>query len=173
MSNIGKIIDALFAELDSGKPMHEIMRGHERDAGYAVVIPGERPWLAADDWHPTVVVSTDEKIVRLVAILALHPGRGALRRTLAGIQAAGLVPVICEPTHEMRATCIRWGWKRRVKDIGMYRCEQWSPRRTERERNRVLETPLETRPPEKVLSDGAGEGNRTLDTQLGKMKAVP
>lgn len=48
---------------------------------------------------------------------------------------------------------------------------RWIGRRieqTERERNVTLETPLETASLPEALSVGAGEGNRTLDTQLGK-----
>lgn len=131
MATTQQIMDAVFATLDSGKPMHEIMRANEREAGFSVVVPGERSWLSADDWHPTVVVSTAGKEVRLVAILANRPGSGALRRTVKSIMDAGLVPVVVEPTREMRETMRRWKWK--VRHVGhgfMDREEQWRPRKS-------------------------------------------
>lgn len=123
-------IDALFAELDGGKKMHEIMRANEVGAGNTVVVPGDVPWLSIADWHPTVVVSVKGRVVRLVAILASRPGNGAFRRTVAGIIAAGLTPAVIEPTHEMRATMKRWKWKCRRAGYGLETEEQWRPRKS-------------------------------------------
>lgn len=125
-----QMIDALFAELNSGKKMHEIMRENERRDGARVVVPGEVQWLSAADWHPTVVVSVAGRSVRLVAILANSPGNGAFRRTVAAIMAAGLVPTVIEPTHAMRATMKRWKWKCRHVGYGMNSEEQWRPRKS-------------------------------------------
>lgn len=123
-------MDALFSSLDKGGKMHEIMRANEVAAGYRVVLPGTVDWLSAADWHPTITVSTDGKTVRLVAILALNPGKGALRRTVAGIMGAGLVPCIVEPTREMRSTMQRWNWKCKRVGYGMDCEEQWRPRKS-------------------------------------------
>lgn len=76
----------LFAALDNGTPICEIMRANERVAGRRVVRPGEEPWLSTEDWLPSVTVAVDEGMVRLVAIMAKAPGKGALRRTIQGIE---------------------------------------------------------------------------------------
>lgn len=120
-------VEALFAAMDSGRPMVEIMRDDERAAGRTVVVPGDVPWLTTEDWHHSVVVSVDDKRARLVAIIANNPGTGALRRTVAGIVAAGLKPVIVEPTREMRETMKRWGWRRSAVGHGHLSEERWSP----------------------------------------------
>ena len=122
-------IDTLMQAVGRGTPMHEIMRAEEAKLGNRVVKPGDEPWLPSKDWHSTVVVSVNDKTkdVRLVAILALDPGRGALSRTVSGITAAGLVPCIVAPTREMRATCQRWGWVRTNDGAGWDHEEQWRP----------------------------------------------
>ena len=127
--DVHKELDRLFAAMEGGTPIHEYMRADERAAGRRVVIPGEVAWLAAADWNPTVVVSVDRKVVRLVAILALNPGTGALRRTVAAIIDAGLTPCIVAPTREMRQTMKRWKWKCRHVGYGSQSEEQWKPRR--------------------------------------------
>ena len=127
--NIQGQIDALMEAISNGTPMHVLMRAEEEKLGNRVVVPGDEPWLSPDDWHSTVVVSVDDRArdVRLIAILALDPGTGALRRTVAGIKAAGLTPCIIAPTHEMRATCKRWGWVRTNVGRGWNHEEQWRP----------------------------------------------
>ncbi len=122
-------LDKLFAAIDAGTPIHEFMRDNERAAGRTVVVPGSVPWLSADDWDPTVVVSREGNRVRLVAILALNPGRGALKRTVAGIQEVGLEPCIVEPTRELQETLRRWGWRSRRVGSGMESETIWYPRR--------------------------------------------
>lgn len=130
MATTQQMMNALFATLNDGRPIHEIMRANERDSGCRVVLPGETPWLSADDWHPTITVSRNGSEVRLVAILAKNPGNGALRRTVRGILDAGLTPVVIEPTHEMRATMQRWKWRKRISGYGFFdREEQWRPRK--------------------------------------------
>jgi hypothetical protein len=114
---------------DDRHPMHEIMREEERASGHQVVIPGDEPWLAADDWHETIVVSRNGKEIRLIALYTSTPGRGAFRRTVSGILDAGLVPVIIAPTREMRETMIRWNWFPRHVGSGWNHEEQWRPRK--------------------------------------------
>lgn len=123
-------MDALIAAISDGRPMHEIMRANEREAGYAVVLPGEVSWLSIDDWDPTVTVSVNDKEVRLVAILAKRPGNGAFRRAVKAILDAGLTPCVIEPTREMRATMRRWNWYPRRVGSGMDSEEQWRPRKS-------------------------------------------
>lgn len=122
-------IDALMKAISSGAPMHAIMRAEEEKLGNEIIKPGDVPWLAAEDWHSTVVVSVNRatRDARLIAILALEPGSGALRRTVAAIQDAGLTPCIIAPTREMRATVTRWGWHRKDVGDGWNHEEQWRP----------------------------------------------
>lgn len=127
-------LERLFSALDAGMPIHELMRDNERAAGREVIIPGSVPWLSSEDWHPTVVVSKDGKRVRLIAIVALNPGRGALRRTITGIVSAGLEPRIVEPTIEMQSTLKRWGWRGRHCGSGLTAENIWYPRKQGRGR---------------------------------------
>lgn len=128
MSALEAKLSEIFAALDSGVPICEMMRSDEEAAGYRVVHPGQAPWLSADDWDASVVVSHNTTHVRLVAILAKRPGNGALRRTIDGIITAGLIPTIVEPTKDMRETCKRWGWRTRRIGQGFESQEIWYPR---------------------------------------------
>ena len=130
MATTQQVMDAMFAVMNGGRPIHEIMRDNEAADGCRVVLPGDEPWLSASDWHPTVTVSRHGNTVRLVAILAKSPGNGAFRRTIAGIIDAGLVPCVVAPTMEMRATLKRWKWKCRHVGYGMDCEEQWRPRKS-------------------------------------------
>lgn len=132
MATTQQIMNAIKATLRNGRPMQEVMRDMERAAGYRVVVPGNEAWLSADDWDATVTVSVDDrhKTVRLVAILAKHPGSGAFRRTVKAIMAAGFTPCVIEPTHEMRATMRRWNWYPRRVGHGFESEEQWRPRKS-------------------------------------------
>ena len=128
----GKLLAALggmFDALDRGQSVADYMRDDERSAGNVVVLPGSEPWLSLEDWDPSIVVSRRGKEIRLVALLARHPGQGALRRTVTGIIGAGLVPIIVEPSAEMRATVKRWRWKRRLIGSSFEdREEHWLPK---------------------------------------------
>lgn len=125
----GQYIDALARTLALGAPIEDVMRADERAAGNRIVRPGDEPWFSISDWHPSVVVSISGKRVRLVAILAQKPRNGSLHRLVTGIQSAGLIPVIIEPTNELRSTLKRWNWKCRRKGLGFSSEEQWCPRR--------------------------------------------
>lgn len=126
-----QIMDAIEALMRDGRPMQDIMRENERKEGYRVVVPGDEVWLSADDWDATVTVSVDDKrrTVRLVAILAKSPGRGAFRRTVRAIMDAGMTPCVIEPTQEMRYTMQRWKWAARRVGHGFHSEEQWRPRK--------------------------------------------
>lgn len=90
-------------------PVREMLRS-EIAMGFAPVPVGSVDWLPWADWHPRDVVSTDGVEVRIVAIMARQPGTGAFRRLIAGIEAAGLRPVIVCPLPDMREIMARWGW---------------------------------------------------------------
>jgi hypothetical protein len=128
MPTVQEQMDSLFAALDSGIPMEVIMRKMERDAGRRVVVPGEVEWLPEADWLASVVVSIDGIRVRIIAIAAKEPGKGAFRRLVAGIQAAGLIPCVVAPVQEMRETLRRWKWKGRTIGYGFEAEERWEPR---------------------------------------------
>lgn len=120
-------IEDLFAAVAAGKRIEDILRADEEAAGRVVVRPGDVSWLLREDWIDSVVVSRELTEVRLIAMVAQRPGQGALRRTLAGIKRAGLSPVIVEPTREMRATLMRWGWRQTIVGDELA-CEvQWRP----------------------------------------------
>lgn len=126
---IAQQLERIFAAIDTGEGIHGMMRADESVLGRRVVVPGDEPWLSADDWDPTVVVSIDGQQVRLIAILARNPGNSAFRRTVAGIQAAGLTPCVVCPSREMRETLKRWGWRGRHVGDGFGTEERWYPRK--------------------------------------------
>lgn len=105
----------------------EAMREDERAAGFRVVLPGDEPWLPSLDWHDDVTVSTDGKIVRIIAIRARKENDGAFSRLVTGIIRAGLTPVVIEPMLSMPGIMARWKWERREFGEGFTREEQWWP----------------------------------------------
>lgn len=94
-------------------PIGEIVE-NEKIRGYEVIQLGDRPWLPASDWLPETICSLNGSIVRLVLIAARMPGTGALTRCLAGIERAGFIPNIVEPTDELQATLRRRGWRHKT-----------------------------------------------------------
>jgi hypothetical protein len=122
-------LDTIINPLLIGITPAESLRSQERALGFEIVLPGEVPWLSRADWDDSVVVSKDSKRVRLVALKARDPGHGALKRTIAGITACGLEPVVVEPFAEMQATLQRWGWKHRRIGHGDLAHAVWYPRR--------------------------------------------
>lgn len=106
----------------------EAMREDERAAGFEPVTPGSVPWLSADDWPDDIVVSIKGRDVRVVAIKAKEPGKGAFTRLIARITCAGLTPHVVEPLFDMPAILERWGWTHTVMGAGMDRQEIWTPR---------------------------------------------
>ncbi len=128
MATVSQMIDQVLAHMD-GRPAWEVMRADEIERGNEIVVPGETSWLPEEDWDPTITVSRSGKEIRLIAILALNPGRGAFRRMVSGIIAEGLTPVIIAPTNMMRDTLKRWGWFPRHVGSGWDHEEQWRPRK--------------------------------------------
>lgn len=107
----------------------EAMCEDERAAGFTLVRPGEVPWLSAADWPQDIVISIKDKEVRIVAIKAKEPGRGAFRRLIEAVEAHGLQPTVVAPLFVMPAILKRWGWKRRIIGTGFNQQEIWRPRK--------------------------------------------
>lgn len=128
MPTVSEMIERVMSHT-AGRPIWQTMRDDEEDADRDVILPGSQPWLSADDWDPTIVVSRQGREVRLIAILAKSPGHGAFRRTVTGIIDAGLTPVIISPTFMMQDTMKRWGWTPRHVGSGWDHEEQWRPRK--------------------------------------------
>lgn len=128
MSDLQHLITRVF-EHAAGRPMWEVMREDEMLAGNAVILPGDFPWLSTEGCDPTIIVSQSGKEIRLIALLARNPGHGVFRRTVSGIIASGLVPVIIAPVVQMRETMKRWNWYRRDVGSGWNHEEQWRPRK--------------------------------------------
>lgn len=119
-------LDRAAAILAGRRPIYEQMRDAERERGYRVVIPGEEPWLSADDWVESNVVSVDGAEVRLVAILAKRPG--SFRRLLGALASYGLRPVVVCPVGPiMPAIMKHLGWQMRTLGSGWDAEEQWRP----------------------------------------------
>lgn len=91
----------------------EAIRQTERDLGHEIILVGQAPWLSKFDWPDNVCVSRNGGEIRLVAINARQPGRGALSRLMIGIIEAGLVPVVVEPMLDMPPILERWGFRDR------------------------------------------------------------
>ena len=98
----------------------EAMRQDEREKGYGIILPGEVPWLPTEDWPDNVVISQCRDEIRIIAIFAKEPGKGAFRRMIAGIKAAGLKPVVVCPFRDMEDILVRWHWNYRGN-------EEWTP----------------------------------------------
>lgn len=123
ISMIEAIADTLVASKGHPLGIAGIMLDNEYAAG-AVSYPTD----PADWVQPAVVVRRGDD-VRIVAVLARHPGSGALGRLITRIKSEGLRPVIVEPVGTvMPAILKRYGWKRRVIGRGFERTEEWSPR---------------------------------------------
>jgi len=97
----------------------------ECSMGYQVVRPGEAAWLPPADWLAMTICSTDGKRVRLVALAAVNPGQGSMRRLIAAIRAAGLEPVVVEPSGLLIAVLLRWGWRSRRVGQGFAAHNVW------------------------------------------------
>lgn len=120
-----EILD-LVRERFEGTPMAG-MTASEVARGYVPVPVGSVPWLPLDDWHATDLVTLDGKEVRIVAIVANNPHTGAFKRLLAGIEAAGLSPVVIAALPELEAILRRWRWRKNAR-------KEWRPDRPGEER---------------------------------------
>lgn len=118
----------LYRMLSGNTPAWMVLRDAEIERGYWPVPVGSVPWLRAKDWHDHDCVSMNGDEVRIVAIAARHPRRGAFKRLLKSIEAAGLRPVVIAPLDEMQAILTKWGW-RHIEVGHDYRTfeNQWRP----------------------------------------------
>jgi hypothetical protein len=107
--------------------MGERMRSTEREQGFTIVTAA--PWLDPNDWTPATIIAADGKRIRLVALEAKNPGHGAFTRLIAKIQAAGLVPVIVEPSRSLIDWCLRHDYRERRIGKGHLVHTIWYPRR--------------------------------------------
>ena len=98
----------------------EAMRQDERKKGYRIILPGDEPWLPRIDWPDNICISQSGNKVRIIAIYAREPGKGAFRRMIDGIKAAGLTPVVVCPFSHMEEILTRWGWTNHGN-------EEWTP----------------------------------------------
>jgi hypothetical protein len=126
--HIDKFVDRL-VEHAAGRPVWEVMRADEAEAGNTVIVPGEVPWLPVADWEHTIVISRRGKEIRLIILLAKRRGNGAFHRLVNGILGDGLTPVILAPMGAMRAIMKRWNWFERSVGSGWDHEEQWRPRK--------------------------------------------
>lgn len=99
----------------------------EVSAGRRPVLPDAEPpaWLELDDWRWFPLLAYDAREVHVLAIWSAR--RGAFTRLVAGIEAAGLVPVVVAPLPFLRAILVRKGWRETVKGWGPSRREEWRP----------------------------------------------
>ena len=67
--------------------------------------------FSRDDWHDGVIsFDAGRREIRLVAIKARQQQRGAFRRLISVIHAAGYTPVVIQPVgHIMPAILRHWG----------------------------------------------------------------
>lgn len=93
--------------------MRDIIVRSEIDAGNVEVKSAE--WLNADEWKDFVITQSGRRI-RLVLLYAKRPCTGAFTRLIAGIDAAGLTPVIVEPCQSLVDWCNRHDY--RCRKIG-------------------------------------------------------
>jgi hypothetical protein len=96
----------------------------ELDQGFTIVL--RAVWLEASDWK-VAVISQDGKRIRLVLLDATHPGSGAFTRLVRGIWAAGLTPVLVEPSQSLIDWAVRHGFRRRTVGKGHLKHHIWHP----------------------------------------------
>lgn len=102
------------------------LRTIERAKGFTII--ADAAWLDPADWVECLATQ-DRNRVRLVLLHARTPGKGAFTKLIAGIWAAGLEPVIVEPSQTLIDWCNRHNYRRRVVGIGQDRHAVWYPRR--------------------------------------------
>jgi hypothetical protein len=117
-----KLVELLDKMLSGYDPVAAIVESEEA-RGFKVIRPGNVPWFQASDWRAASVASIHGVRARLVLLHAVESGRGAMTRTIAGVKAAGLLPVVVEPTRELAATLSRRGWKPHDEGTTFEDCE--------------------------------------------------
>jgi hypothetical protein len=110
----------------SRQELGERMKETEREQGFTIVT--DAPWLDWDDWSPFTIISQDGGRVRLVALEAKRPGKGAFTRLVERISRARLTPVLVEPSQLLTDWAVRHDWRRRRIGKGRFAHEIWYPR---------------------------------------------
>lgn len=103
------------------------MRECEVLQGFTIV--SEAKWLERADWDQWTIVSQDSRRIRLVALSARQPGKGAFTRLIAEIFKAGLVPVLVEPNQSLIDWCHRHQFRKRTIGRGQFKHDVWYPKR--------------------------------------------
>lgn len=101
---------ALMRALLADSPLKAI-RDDEALKGWAILSPGDVPWLNVDDWHQDTTLSRKDDCIRLVLLVAKTEGQGALTRLLTAIERERLKPIVVAPTMRLKAALIRRGWR--------------------------------------------------------------
>jgi len=86
-------------------------------------------WLDWRDWESESIFTREGDRIRLVLLCAKNPGHGALTRLVDGIERAGLLPVMVEPSERLAAWCRKRHWKARMVGRGRDRHIIFHPRR--------------------------------------------
>jgi hypothetical protein len=94
--------------------------------GFAIV--KDAVWYDRKDWTRHTIISRDNNRIRLVALEAKKPGKGAFTRLIANIQSAGLVPVLVEPNQTLIDWCNRRDYRSRRMGKGTLAHTIWYPR---------------------------------------------
>jgi hypothetical protein len=84
----------------------------EIEQGHRLIDKAE--WLNKNEWNEIIASEDQQGRIRLVVLNARIPGNGAFTRLIAGIQSAGLVPVIVEPIGILAQWCKKHGWRKRI-----------------------------------------------------------
>lgn len=128
MTEVDNILEAVMRTLSHPRGAAGLMMDDERERGHRLVLVGDKfPFsLPSSDWHQNAVVALDGTEVRIVAILAKHPGQGAFRRLVENIRGAGLTPVVLAPIGMvMPAILQKWGWIKTETGSGFDHEEEW------------------------------------------------
>jgi hypothetical protein len=104
----------------------ERMRSTELEQGFTIV---DAQWIDWNDWMESTIITQDGKRIRLVALEAREPGKGAFTRLIAKIWKAGLIPVIVEPNRSLTDWCLRHDYRCRRIGKGRFAHEVWYPRK--------------------------------------------
>jgi hypothetical protein len=114
----------------SAPEIHSRLINSEILLGYSIA-----PHWLDDEWIDSIV-SEGRGFVRLVALHAKEPGKGAFTRLIRKIEARGYIPVLVEPNQLLKDWCDRHNFRRKHIGRGELRHEVWFPRRNNATSNR-------------------------------------
>jgi hypothetical protein len=110
---------------EDGGPGATLEKG-ELARGAQLVPLGAREPFSFDpaDWRRGIISIKDTE-VRIVAIEARERGKGAFKRLLGNILAAGLEPVVVAAMLDMPFILTHWGWRREIVDDDIGKLDLW------------------------------------------------